>query len=295
MRTINVIGSINVDIVYRTEHLPAVGETINAVSKNRFLGGKGCNQAVAASRVGSKVNLIGSIGADESGRYILDSLEKQKISTEHILESNQYPSGEAIIIVDDQGNNMIMVSGGANREMTLEQLPLVEDSIILMQLEIPLAIVFHVIKNKQENLIVLNLAPYRDIPIERLAGVDILVMNEVEACQLTGTATMNPEELLGRIKSALPNCVPVITLGEQGVVYLDQQVVKFPAERVVPVDTTGAGDTFTGILAGLIDRMPFQEAVKLANLGASMSTLKEGAQTGMPTLEEILDFGGHND
>ncbi len=292
MRPVFVIGSINADIVYKTPHLPAIGETTNAYSKNRYPGGKGYNQAVAASKVGSLVELIGSVGADDSGQYILETLTSQNIEIGGVSVSGEYPSGEAIIFVDENGDNMIMVSGGVNKKMTMKQIPEIKNSIILMQLEIPMEIVWHIIEAKTNNIIVLNLAPYRFFPIEKLRGVDILVMNEVEASQLVGYAEMSPELLLKQIKEGLPDCIPVITLGKEGVVYLDDEVVKISAEIVAPVDTTGAGDTFTGILAGLIDRMPLKEAMILANRGAAISTTREGAQTGMPTLDEIMNFGG---
>jgi ribokinase len=292
MRPVVVIGSINVDIVYKVPHLPAVGETANAMSKVLYPGGKGYNQAVAASKAGIKVKLIGSVGDDDSGKYILESIRSHEIDTGNLMISQEYPSGEAIIFVDENGDNMIMVSGGINMKMNIAQLPIIENSIVLMQLEIPMEIIWHMIEAKGSNMIVLNLAPYREFPIGKLKGVDILVMNKVEASQLVGESNISPEILLKQIKESLPECIPVITLGKEGVIYLDQEIVKIPAESVVTVDTTGAGDTFTGLLAGLIDQMPFNEVMRLANRGAAISTTREGAQTGMPTLDEIKKFGG---
>lgn len=294
-----IIGSINLDRIYRVKALPLKGETINAQSKELFPGGKGFNQAVAVSKVNEKVKLVGRIGNDGSGEYISRVLEKTAIDTENIIMDESAPTGEAIILVDDLGNNMITVVNGANMDLSINDVPLIENSVVLMQLEIPMPIVLDQINNKikNNNKVVINFAPYREMKLEKLRLIDVLILNEVEAQQLVKNFSLSFEEILSQLSRKMPSTSIIITLGADGVIYKHQDdVYRIEGHNVTTVDTTGAGDTFVGVLAGLLDQMPFEKVIEYANAAAAISTTMVGAQSGMPSIEKILEFlGEQND
>lgn len=286
-----IIGSINTDIVYQVENLPVKGETINAMTKTYFPGGKGYNQAVAASKFSSEVYLIGKIGNDSNGEYIKETFDKVDIDFSKVLIDHDNPTGEAIILVDNQGNNMISVLNGTNMILKYNELPIVENATVLMQLEVPLKLVLEVIKQKKNNIIILNMAPYRNISIKKLIGVDILVLNEVEGRQLVGDNDLSYEEILIKLHNELLESRIIITLGGKGVIYYDGGIIKHKqAFSVDVIDTTGAGDTFVGVLAGMLNRVEFEKAIEYANVAAALSTTKMGAQSAMPSFDEVDQF-----
>ena len=260
-----------------------------------FPGGKGFNQAVAVSKVNDNVKLIGRMGKDGSGEYINRVLKDTPINTEDIAIDELAPTGEAIILVDDHGNNMITVVNGANMNLSVSDIPLIKNSVVLMQLEIPISIVMNQIENKikYNNRLVINFAPFRKMEMEKLRLIDVLILNEIEAQQLINSFNMPFEEILIQLSRKMPSTNIIITLGAKGVIYTDQgEVYSIEGHDVTTVDTTGAGDTFVGVLTGLINQMSFHKVIKYSNAAAAISTTKVGAQSGMPTLEEILFFLG---
>jgi ribokinase len=283
-----VIGSINVDRFYRVKKLPKIGETINAHDMSIHPGGKGFNQAVAAANVNGRVRFSARIGDDDSGMYLLEYLKHVPIETPLVTVDFNHPTGQAIIQVDENGDNMITVLSGANGHMKMEDLPKVLSRTILMQCELPVDLISEMISNKGACRIALNLAPYRQIPLEVLRHVDILVVNEGEARQLLGVEYMEPEEMLNQIKALLPDTLTIITLGERGVLYIDEIIVAVPPCTAQVQDTTGAGDTFVGVLVGMIDEVGIEEAIRWANCAAAMSTERMGAQSAMPTRQQII-------
>lgn len=294
-----IIGSINLDRIYRVNELPLKGETINAISKNLFPGGKGFNQAVAVSKVNSNVKLIGKIGKDQSAEYIYKIMKDTLINTEDIAIDESAPTGEAIILVDDFGHNMITVVNGANMKLSINDIPLIENSVVLMQLEIPMTIIMNQIDNKiiNNNKLIINFAPFRKVEMEKLRFIDVLILNEIEAQQLVDNFNLSFEEILLQLSNEMPSSNIIITLGSEGVIYSDQgEINRLEGHNVKTVDTTGAGDTFVGVLTGLFNQMPFKEVIKYSNAAAAISTTRVGAQSAMPTLDEIeLFLGEKND
>ncbi len=290
-----VIGSINLDRIYRVNELPLKGETINAKSKELFPGGKGFNQAVAVSKVNSNVKLIGKIGKDESAEYISKIMKNTIINSEDIAIDVSAPTGEAIILVDDLGHNMITVVNGANMKLSINDIPLIENSVVLMQLEIPMSIIMNQIDNKikNNNKLIINFAPFRKVTMEKLRLIDVLILNEIEAQQLVDNFNLSFEEILLQLSTEMPSSNIIITLGSKGVIYSDQGEINWLEGHIVKtVDTTGAGDTFVGVLTGLFNQMPFKNVIKYSNAAAAISTTRVGAQSAMPTLDEIECFLG---
>lgn len=295
MKKIFIIGSINADIVYEVNNLPEKGETINSNTKSLYCGGKGYNQAYAASKFNEYVYLCGKLGIDSNGKFLKKSFKNKSINVENILYDKTTPTGEAIILVDKNGDNLISVLKGTNGLVEMEDVvkfkEKLRDNIILMQMEIPFNTVKSVIGLKEElNLkIVLNLAPFKEIDWEILKKVDYLILNEVEASQLIKENISDYDMLIKNISRKLPNTNIVITLGSDGVIFnSNEKIIKLKAHNVDVIDTTGAGDTFVGVLAALLDKEDYETAIGHANVAAAISTTKLGAQSAMPNCEDVI-------
>ena len=286
MSKITVVGSINVDLTVTAKRFPKVGETLFGESFGTFFGGKGANQAVAASRLGADVTLVGCVGRDANGEMCLKHFEEEGIRTDSIAKCEE-PTGVALITVSENDNEIIVVKG-ANNCVTPEAVDAVKDVIeasdmVVLQLEIPLETVIHTLKLCR-NLGVktlLNPAPFVPLPEEGIDLCDYITPNETEAMQMT---SLLKEEAL----AMYPNKM-IITHGSKGVYYHDgTKVVHVPAFKVEVVDTTGAGDTFTGGLAvGLCEGMSLQDAILLGQKASAVAIGKMGAQTAMPRREEL--------
>ena len=291
-----VVGSINMDLSLAVPTIPAPGETVLSSSAVRTPGGKGANQAVAMARLGAEVRMVGAVGEDADGAALLASLESAGVRTEWIARRPGTPSGLAIVCVDPGANNAIVVASGANSTLSPEDVrsaagAFERSGVLVCQLETPAETVIAAQHSGREvgALVVLNAAPAKQVPEEMFALTDVLVVNEIEATMFAPGA--GPEDSARRLLDKGPKAV-VVTLGGEGCLVVDEQgAAPSPAYRVKPVDTTGAGDCFTGGLAfGLSKGRPLREAVKIAQAAAAIAVTRVGAQAAMPTMQEVGDF-----
>jgi len=302
MSKIVVIGSINTDMVVRSSTIPAPGQTLMGHSFRITGGGKGANQAVAAARLGADVSLIARIGSDAFGEMSIESFKKEKISTENIYTDSEAPSGVAIIVVDDKGENIIVVAPGANAILNEKDIQDAEDvikkaGIILLQLEIPMRTVAEGIRlaKKHDRMVMLNPAPAASIPEEILHSVDIITPNQTEALTITGIAVNDAvtAQQACDLLHGMGILTVIITMGEQGA-YISSDSYKglvpgFNAGAVV--DTVAAGDTFCGGLAiAVSEGKSLQQAVQFANAAAALSVTKAGAQASIPERSEVVNL-----
>ncbi|WP_152190825.1 ribokinase [Georgenia satyanarayanai] len=289
-----VVGSANVDLVVPVPRHPAGGETVLGGTLERHPGGKGANQAVAAARAGgADTTFVGALGEDESGELLHASLAGAGVRTDLVARVAE-PTGTALISVDPGGENTIIVAPGANSLVAVgpEQAGrLAEADVVLAQLEIPLAAILAAAAARRAGaLLVLNAAPSRELPEEVWSAVDVLVVNEHEAADLSGGGA-EPVDLARALLARVP--AVVVTLGGAGslVAERDGEPVHVPAFPVAPVDTTGAGDTFCGVLAAaLAGGAPLTDAARLAAAAGALATTAPGAQESVPTAAAVADL-----
>ena len=297
-----VVGSINTDMTVKSGKLPRPGETVLGGVFFKNQGGKGANQAVAAARLGASVRMIAKVGKDAFGEESVASLAREGVDTAVILTDAEHPSGIAMILVDDRGENMISVASGANLALTPEELGAVEEiirsaGIVLMQLEIPMPVIEYVARMAKQHgaTVILNPAPAptQQLPPELLAHVDILIPNQTEAELISGTAVNDYESAAaaaGKIGQMGVRTV-IITMGAHGVFVYDSESGNseiIVAKRVKATDTTAAGDCFCGALSvALNEGRPLNEALDFANRAAAISVTRRGAQPSLPYLHEM--------
>lgn len=289
MRLIN-FGSVNVDHVYQLSHLVRKGETIASTDYRKTEGGKGFNQAVALAKAGQKVYFAGAIGSD--GLFLKDYLNEYGVDTMY-LEVFDIPTGHAIIQVDENGSNSIILYGGANRRITKEMVERVlnqfsDGDMLLMQNEICGGDIILREAAKRGMHVVLNPSPITpelmDWPLEY---VEWFILNEVEAAELSGE--MDTKKMLDALLNRFPQSHIVLTLGEQGAVcaYGDSRIYQ-PAVPAKTVDSTAAGDTFTGyFLHMIINGESLEAALLLAARAASITVSRPGAAISIPNMEEV--------
>ncbi|MFB9906632.1 ribokinase [Allokutzneria oryzae] len=292
-----VIGSANADLVVALNRRPGPGETVLGADVVVSPGGKGANQAVAAGRLGAAVAFLGAVGDDEHGELLLGSLRDAGVDVTHVARPAR-PTGNAYIMVTPDGENSIIVSPGANSAVTEADVDaarpvLAEAKTLVLSLEIPLSAVARAVAVAVELGVrpVLNLSPVAELPAEVLAVLDPLVVNEHEAAWLLGDEG-EPEDferLAVRLLDIGPRSV-VVTIGAKGVVVADRDGVStVPSPQVTAVDTTGAGDAFTGALAGrLADGEGLTEAARFAVRVAATSVTRHGAQPSYPGPGEVI-------
>ena len=293
-----VIGSANTDMVVKTDTLPLPGETKLGGVFFMNAGGKGANQAVAAARMGGNVTLVTKVGNDIFGKHTIEGLKKENINTHYVFVDELAPSGIALIIVNDEGENCIVVAPGANANllpMDIEKVKnITEAEIILMQLEIPMETIAVVAKNAKANnqKIIINPAPAQKLDDVLLSDLFLITPNETEASLLTGilvkdeaTASQAAGIFLGK---GVQNVI--ITLGKQGAYFQNDILqLKINAPIVQAMDTTAAGDTFSGALAvAITEKMDWEMAIKFAVEVASISVTRLGAQASIPYRNEIV-------
>jgi ribokinase len=280
-----VVGSCNIDLVARVATLPRPGETVLAHSFATIVGGKGANQAIAAGRAGARCAIVGAVGDDAYADQIRATLREASVDVGG-LRTVAGPSGTALIFVDDAGENSIVVVSGANGTLTAlaegDVKTIDEADALLFQLEVPIEIIVAA-ATRAHGLRVLNAAPARPLPHELLDVIDLLVVNEAEATAIV-PASRPGEDL----RAALLRLVPrvAITIGADGVLYADRDGahLEVAAPKVKAVDSTGAGDTVTGVVAmALAERRPTREALELACAAASLCVETAGASTSLPT------------
>ena len=299
MSDISVLGIFVADISFSGPKIPSVGETILGNKYNVGPGGKGCNQAIAIARLGGKVNFISKIGKDSYGELALNTLKKNNINIENIIQDEKLQTGVAGILVDqNSGKNAINVIVGAPSFLKVseieKQINLIKSSkIFLTQLEVPKDVTLHCLKTAKENgcITILNPAPASEITKEFFSKIDYFTPNETEAEFYTGIKITNEKEAKQAAEKLLNLGIKkvIITLGEKGLFYTDgKEETYLKASSVKAIDTTGAGDAFNGGLAyGLSKDKPINECLELANKVAGISTTKLGAGDAMPFISDI--------
>ena len=299
MSDISVLGIFVADISFSGPKIPAIGETILGNKYNVGPGGKGCNQAVAIARLGAKVNFISKIGKDSYGELALNTLTKNKINTESVIQDENLQTGVAGILVDkNSGKNAINVIVGAPSTLKVAEIDkhidIIKNSkIFLTQLEVPKDVTLHCLKIAKENgcLTILNPAPASEITKEFYNNIDYFTPNETEAEFYTGIKITNEKEAKLAADKLINLGIKkiIITLGEKGLFYSDgKEEIFLKAYSVKAIDTTGAGDAFNGGLAfGLSKEKPIKECLELANKVAGISTTKLGAGDAMPYIKDL--------
>lgn len=306
MPDIVVVGSLNMDLVVKTRHIPMPGETVRGEDLQWIPGGKGANQAVAAARLGATVGMLGCIGGDPFGERLLDSLAAQGIATAAVRRDLRAATGTALIVVDDDGENSIVISPGANGRLTPGDVDQYEAliagaKIILLQLEIPMATVAHAIRIGTRHGVktILNPAPAGKLPPEIYAGVDVLIPNETELAALTGRELGGLASIKAAAELLLEKGLQavVVTLGSRGA-YLASREEKthLPAFKVQAVDTTAAGDAFIGGLAvAWLKSGNLRQAVQVGNACGALASTRFGAQPSLPDgkqVEGLMELSG---
>lgn len=293
-----VVGSSNTDVAVKVDRLPKRGET---VSDGHFLmnpGGKGANQAVAAARLGGRVTLVARVGQDVFGKDAAENFRKEGVETRFIVRDKEKPSGVALIIVGEEGQNLIAVAPGANRALSKQDVAsaraeIEKSDVLLLQLEPPLDTVRYAtaLASRARTPVILNPAPARELGDDLLQEVTVLTPNETEAELLTGIRVRDEKsarraamDLRQRGASKV-----VVTLGDLGAFVASEEWTGLaPARNVQALDTTAAGDAFNGALAyALGSRQSFTDAVRLANLAGAFAATRFGAQSSLPTSVEL--------
>ncbi|OME10661.1 ribokinase [Paenibacillus odorifer] len=296
-----VIGSLNMDMVVRTNRSPDAGETLIGQAFALSPGGKGANQAVAAARLGAEVSMIGRVGKDTFGSEMLEIIRNEGIHIEHISVSEHQATGVASIIIEEDGENRIIVVPGANIELTVQDIQALEavisqTKIIVLQLEMDLAMSEQAIAiaHRKGIPVILNPAPARVLKDEMLAQVSYLTPNETEAGILSGMTVDSAETAEQAARILLQKGVQnvIVTLGSKGALIVNAEGAKaVPGFPVKAVDTVAAGDSFNGALAQqLVLGKTLEEAVSFANAVGALAVGKEGAIPSLPQLSEVEQF-----
>lgn len=290
-----VVGSCNLDLVVNVDNIPQVGQTVLGGDLKRIPGGKGANQAVAASRLGKSVAMVGRVGEDDNGKFLQSNLEDNGVNTEYLLKTPDIPTGVALISVQDDGDNAIVVSPGANGKLSPEDIaaasPIATARVVLLQAEIPIETVVATAR-VAEGTVIWNPAPApsESVPLELLDLVDVLIPNQTELELIGGNRKVDTLESISELAKTFPCSSTIVTLGERGaVVVASNEAVHIPAPTISPLDTTGAGDSFCAAIAvSLVEGKDLVEAAQWAVQVGAATTLVAGAQPSLPTSEEVL-------
>ncbi|MFW5992175.1 MAG: ribokinase [Halanaerobiaceae bacterium] len=304
MNNVLVVGSLNMDITAKAEQLPEVGETVLGYELIKNPGGKGANQAVSVSKLGGTSWILGKIGDDQHGILLKESLLNCEVNIDYLSIDTGCQTGCAVINVDRQGNNTIIVIPGANHELKESDLRQVDDEIsrfdsALLQLEVPLDTVFSAVEwlNKEGVRVIVDPVPVAEIPEDLFAKIDIMTPNLKEAKQLLKVEKKDisiPEVAELLINKGIN--IVILTLGEKGAYVRSNSGNEFLIEglEVNSVDSTGAGDCFTGAFAAHYDGTNLRKAVEFANTAAALATTRIGAQQAVPANEEVREFQKEN-
>lgn len=292
MKILNM-GSLNNDYVYTVDHMVREGETLAASKREQFCGGKGLNQSIALAKAGVPVFHAGLVGED--GDFLLDACKSNGIDTTY-MKKVAGESGHTIIQVDKNAQNCILLYGGSNRKFTKEYIDEVLDDfgtgdILLLQNEINM--IDYIVDRAYEKgmTIVLNPSPYdENLDAVDMRKISIFLMNEIEAEQITGSS--DSTEVLNRMKERYPDAKVILTLGDKGSIYQgDKEIVHQDIVKVKAVDTTAAGDTFTGyFLAGLYEEKTVEQIMKECAAASAIAVSREGASASIPDKEEVSRF-----
>lgn len=301
MGKIIVAGSINMDVVARSRHHPRPGETVVGNDLQYFPGGKGSNQAVAASRLGGNVFLVGKLGKDAFGHSMSVFLEQENLRLDYLTFSDSHPTGVALIVLNEQSENTIVVVPGSNSMLNPEDVSKVvvnPGDVVLSQFEIPQETILSLFSRAKATgaITILNPAPAARFIPGLAEAVDYLVVNETELAFLTdgGISWQNVDTIHRQALKlqATENQTIIVTLGAKGLVCVDREgLIEIPGFEVNVVDSTGAGDCFVGGLAvSLVEKKPLVEALRFATACAALSVQKMGASPSMPQYDEVARF-----
>lgn len=297
-----VVGSLNMDLVVRVPHLPAPGETILGDNFLNIPGGKGANQAVGAARMGAQVTMVGRVGDDEFGKALTGNLAKEGVDISNVSVDANAASGIAMITVDQDGQNSIVVASGANMALKPEDIrtawkKISSVDVVVMPLEVSMDCIEETVRLAKESSVkvILNPAPAQLLSDDLLKNVDVLVPNESETSLLTGLGVETIEEAEAAARKLLEKGAGavVLTLGSRGALLVSENE---PPHTLLPydvnvIDTTAAGDAFVAALAvGISNRLSLKSAVQQANAAGALAVTKMGAQPCMPTKEEVIEL-----
>lgn len=302
MKNICVIGSLNMDLVVNVEKMPKAGQTLLGSNFKEVPGGKGANQAVAMARLNGNVTMIGKVGNDSFGETLVNSLKKDNINTNYI-QVEEGPSGVALITVDKNAQNSIVVAPGANYKLTKEDIDknidaIKNSDIVVVQLETPLETIKYALKKAKElgKYTILNPAPAVVLEDEIIENVDLLTPNETELEIISQKSISNEDDINECAQIMINKGVKelIVTLGSKGSLYINKETSMFKkAYKVEAIDTTAAGDSYTGALAvAIANGKDMEYAMDFASKVGALSVMKEGAQSSLPTLIEVENFRG---
>ena len=302
MKNICVIGSLNMDLVVNVDTMPKPGQTIIGSNFKEVPGGKGANQAVAMARLNGNVSMIGKVGEDGFGQTLINSLKNDKVDTTYI-QTSKGATGVALITVDKNAQNSIVVSPGANFEVKEDDIDnnieaIKNSDIVVLQLETPLNTIKYALNKAKElnKYTILNPAPAVKLDDEIIKNVDLLTPNETELEIISGVSIETEEDIQKAAQIMIEKGVKelIVTLGSKGSLYINKEKSMFKkAYKVEAVDTTAAGDSYTGALAvALSQDKNIVDAMDFASKVGALSVLKEGAQSSLPTLEDVKNFRG---
>lgn len=292
-------GSLNIDYVYSVPHFVKKGETLSAKELNVYTGGKGLNQSIALARAGVETYQAGAIGTD--GMFLLEQLKEAGVKTDLVKILDDVRTGNAIIQNDDEGDNCIVLFGGANQAITKEQVDEVfkdftNEDYLLIQNEIN-ELPYIAEKAKEEGMkIILNPSPMNEkimkLPLDQ---IDYFILNEIEAMQILEMG--KPEEIDGKYIASLlherfKDATIVLTLGSEGSVCIsDDEYVEQSIYKVKAIDTTAAGDTYTGyFIAGILNGKTIKESMDIASKASAIAVTRQGAAPSIPVLEEVEEY-----
>ena len=296
-----VVGSSNMDLVVKAKRIPAAGETILGGDFVMVPGGKGANQAVAAAKLGAEVYFVAKLGDDIFGKQSLGNFKKEGVNAKYVTQTKEAPSGVALIMVDERGNNVIVVAAGANQNLSAGDIKKARSCIassgaLVLQLEVPLATVEFAARSAYSCgvPVILDPAPAQKLSAGLLKMVDVLKPNETEAQILTGIKVTD-EDSARKAAKRLLKCgvkVVILTMGAKGFLLASMDGMEYVAGiKVRAIDTTAAGDAFTGALAvKMAEGKTIREAALFANYVAALSVTKMGAQSSMPTRQAVESF-----
>jgi ribokinase len=297
--TVLVFGSINMDLVVRAPHLPLPGQTLSGQTFYTAPGGKGANQAVASARLGAHTRMIGCVGRDVFGQTLRQSLADYGVDISQVRDQNG-PSGVALITIDDQAENTIVIIAGANGLLKADAATLSQSfddaRILLLQLEVPLAETIEVARQARTHklMVILDPAPAQPLPPELYKMIDLITPNESEAAQLVGFPVQDETSAAKAADQLLANGVRevIIKLGSKGIYWANSQAGRLVrAYPVTAVDTVAAGDAFNGGLAAALDEgHPLETAIQWGLATAAIAVTRVGAQPSMPNRDEMIEM-----